>query len=96
MTSPLRPLTGAERAILDHLLARPFPGRDEAVRQIETCRVRPNDEPHCASFDFEVQSDVLIPNPNSAAMEQLLPVEAAGSTLTAYRSKSFYFNEAAC
>jgi hypothetical protein len=68
-----RPLTDTERAIIQRLLGEPFPGRDEAMRQIETCRVRAWHEEHCASLEIEVESDSLIPNSHGYATP--LPVE---------------------
>ena len=73
MASEFRPLTAAEREILDRLLAEPFPGRDEAVSQLASCRVRRCDDEHCASLEFEVPNGD--PIPNSAAHDVIVPVE---------------------
>lgn len=66
-------MTADERAILDLLLSEPFPGRDEAVRQADTCSVRPWDDGHCASLEFEVAGEVLIPG--SRPLSTPFPVE---------------------
>lgn len=63
-----RTLDSREQAILDVLLAGPFPGRDEIRRQLETSLVSVIDEE--GSLEFEVPGGVV------ANVERRIPVEA--------------------
>jgi hypothetical protein len=51
-----RDLTPHEQGIIDRLLEKAFPGRDEICEQMKSCLVRTIDEDK--SFEFLVKSDV--------------------------------------
>lgn len=73
MSSDWRDLNHDERAILDRLLANPFPGRDEIRHQIASCRVRSIDgyEAGDLSLEFQINSE------RKAPVRERIPVEAA-------------------
>ena len=63
-----RDLTTHEQGIIDRLLEKAFPGRDEICEQMKKCLVRTIDEDE--SLEFLVKSDV------KAKVKRRIPVEA--------------------
>ena len=63
-----RDLTTHEQGIIDRLLEKAFPGRDEICEQMKNCLVRTIDEDE--SLEFLVKSDV------KAKVKRRIPVEA--------------------
>jgi hypothetical protein len=63
-----RDLTLHERRIIDRLLAKAFPGRDELCEQMKNCFVRAIDEDK--SLEFLVKSNV------KAKVKKRIPIEA--------------------
>jgi hypothetical protein len=63
-----RDFTTHEQGIIDRLLEKAFPGRDEICEQMKKCLVRTMDEDE--SLGFLVQSNV------KAKVERRIPVEA--------------------
>ena len=63
-----RDLTTHEQGIIDRLLEKAFPGRDEICEQMKNCLVRIIDEDE--SLEFLVKSDV------KAKVKRRIPVEA--------------------
>jgi hypothetical protein len=63
-----RDLTPHEQGIIDRLLEKAFPGRDEICEQMKSCLVRTIDEDK--SLEFLVKSDV------KAKVKRRIPVEA--------------------
>ena len=63
-----RDLTTHEQVIIDRLLEKAFPGRDEICEQMKKCLVRTIDEDE--SLEFLVKSDV------KAKVKRRIPVEA--------------------
>lgn len=79
MDSNFRPLTLAERQLLDALLAPVFPGRDQLLEQVSACRVRPADDDGCLAFSVPaglIASDVKYRVPTEAEY-----VDSDGSTV---------------
>ena len=59
-----RPLEPHEKALLLHLMKDGFPGRDEALAQVENARVRlaPSCIPHgCGTLEIRVDTGPLLP-----------------------------------
>ena len=63
-----RDFTAHEQGIIDRLLEKAFPGRDEICKQMKTCLVRAIDEDK--SLEFLVRSNV------KAKVKKRIPVEA--------------------
>jgi hypothetical protein len=69
-----RPLIHEERLILEFLLSRPFPGRDELLQQLDYVRVtRPSCDCGCDSVGLVV--DRRVP---PAPVEERVPTDAFG------------------
>lgn len=69
---PARDLTKAERALLDFLLSKRFPGRDALREQAKTVRVRGECGCGCASIEFAVDES-KVPR---AKVRRRIPIEA--------------------
>ena len=63
-----RHFTALEQGIIDRLLEKPFPGRDELCAQMKKCLVRTLDEDN--SVEFFVATDV------KSQVKRRIPVEA--------------------
>src|SRR5579884_3568998 len=69
---PPRQLTPKERGILEFLLSRPFPGRDQLWRQLLTARV--SGDCGCRSLRLSVDRRVT----ERAQVKRRIPIEAEG------------------
>ena len=69
-----RELTNEERAVLKRLLEKPFPGREQITRQLDTASVREvtDYKDQYGSLEFKVETKVKAPT------SQRVPVEAMG------------------
>jgi hypothetical protein len=73
---PQRAISPDERALLDQLLAEPFPGRDAIVRQLGTARVSDTQDADTRTLVFDV--DASCP---PAVTVGRVPVEASAIDL---------------
>jgi len=70
-----RPLTQQERALLDFLLTRDFPGREALLRQAETVRTAGR-SCGCGCPSFSLKPDLALPAPD---VPDRMPTDAHGS-----------------
>lgn len=58
-----RPLSTTERAVTEALLLRPFPGRDELLRQLSFASVWGECECGCPTIDVSIPAEAGLPAP---------------------------------
>ena len=78
-----RDLTTREQGIIDRLLEKAFPGRDEICEQMKKCLVRTIDEDE--SLEFLVKSDV------KAKVKRRIPVSNSRRGLKCLNINALFF-----